>query len=244
MTATHGPAIDWAQLRNRPLSRDEKRQVRAFYSDGYHDKWKYTARHPWLRIIGEFRAELTRTVFPHIGKVLDGGCAGGEEILAFRRLGIETWGFDMAPDLHEFVYSEAAPFVRIGPMDAIPFAASDGFTTFVSHDVFEHVPIDALQRLPHELVRLGITQVACIISADTESPGHITIQDTAWYERLFAAAGFRMLHEITTILDDVITPAGWDEQRQLPICIPYTQSGRPRNGWNRVPGHCFFRRES
>jgi SAM-dependent methyltransferase len=243
MTATHGPAIEWDRLRNRPLSREEKQLVRAFYSGGYHDKWEYTTRHPWHRLIADYRAELTRTVFQDTGKVLDGGCAGGEELVALRKLGIEAWGFDMAPDLHEFVYTDAAPFVRIGPMNAIPYSPADGFKTFVSYDVFEHVPVDALERLPDELVRLGITQVACIVSADTESPGHITIQDTAWYEQLFARKGFRMLHEITEILNEILAPAGWDHQRQVPLIVPYTQSGRPRNGWNSVPGHCFFRRD-
>src|SRR5262245_34717899 len=86
----HGSTIDWDKLRNRPLTADEKRLVRRFYSDGYHERSNYNARHPWLQQIADYRAHLLRAVFPQPGKVLDGGCAAGQEVVTLRQQGIEA----------------------------------------------------------------------------------------------------------------------------------------------------------
>ena len=232
--------IDWAALRNRPLSIEERRLVREHYDARYQQRCSYRAGHPWHRAIAIHRLRLAATIFRDLGKVLDAGCASGEIVSAFRFAGADCWGFDLCPDLHDVVYEAARPYVRIGRFDAIPYSDSDGFKTLVSHDVFEHVPIDELEALPGELARLGITQVACIISNDTESEGHITIQDLDWYEELFARAGFRLLRELDEALAQMPVPAGWNDSRGEPIWLPYHLTGDPANGWNRVPGHLFW----
>jgi len=232
----------WDALRNRPLTLAEKQRLREFYSGGYHERFNYTEHSPWHVAIAEYRVKLARAVFPDLGNVLDVGCAAGEEVLAFRREGIPAFGFDLCPDLHDIAYPEARAFLRMGRVDHIPFSTSDRLKTMVSFDVFEHVPIDCLERLPQELVRLGITQVSCIISNETISDGHITIQDTDYYLDLFARSGFRVLSELTSALNEVLAPVAYDEAAQQPGYAPYVCSGKPRNGWNQVPGHLFFER--
>lgn len=235
--------IPWDRMRNRPLTLREQALVREFYAGAYQDKSKYNARHPWHVVIGEFRHLVAQTVFGDLGKVLDGGCASGEIVSAFRRNGTECWGFDVCPDLLDIVYPEARPYVRMGRMDAIPFSADEGFKTLVTYDVIEHVPIDCLERLPDELVRLGITQIAAIISNDTLSEGHMTIQDLPYFERLFERAGFRLIRELTGHLNEVPAPVAYSDELDRVIWRPYFESGSPRNGWNQVPGHLFFVRE-
>lgn len=238
-----GAAIDWATMRNRPLTGDEKRALRAFYDGAYQRDCDYDVRHPWHRVIATFRARVMSAVFPQHGKVLDAGCASGEVVSAFRALGIDCWGFDVCSDLLDTVYPEARPYVRMGRVDAMPYSASDGFETLVSYDVFEHVPVDQLENLPLELARLGIRQVACIIANDTLSPGHITIQELPWYEALFARAGFRLMRELTPELERLLVPAQWHGEAQRAIWHPYHKTGQPCNAWNGVPGHLFFRRD-
>lgn len=232
----------WPELRNRPLSLAEKQQLREFYSGGYHDRSNYTKHGAWHVAIAEYRVKLTQAVFPDLGVVLDAGCAAGEEVLAFRRLGIPAFGFDLCPDLHDIAYPEAREYLRMGRLDHMPFSPGDGLETMVSFDVFEHVPIDCLAGMPEELVRLGITQVSCIISNDTISEGHITIQDTDYYLELFGRAGFRVLSELNPALNDVLAPVAWNEAQGRPVYAPYVCSGNPTNGWNQVPGHLFFER--
>lgn len=236
------PTVSWDALRNRPLTLAEKQQVREWYNGSYHRRCNYAEHRPWHVAIAEYRVKLTRAVFPDLGNVLDAGCAAGEEVLAFRKQGIPAFGFDICPDLHDIAYPEAGEFLRMGRMDHMPFSPGDGLKTMVSFDVFEHVPIDCLERLPEELVRLGITQVSCIISNETFSEGHITIQDTDYYLDLFARAGFRVLSELTPALNDVVAPVTYDKDTHQPMYALYTCSGKPRNGWNQVPGHLFFER--
>lgn len=236
------PTLSWDALRNRPLTLAEKQRLREFYNGGYHQRSNYTRHSSWHVAIAEYRVKLTRAVFPDLGSVLDAGCAAGEEVLAFRSQGIPAFGFDLCPDLHDIAYPEAREFLRMGRFDHMPFSPGDGLKTMVSFDAFEHVPIDCLERMPAELLRLGITQVSCIISNDTLSEGHITIQDTDYYLDLFARSGFRLLSELTPALNEVLAPVAFDEAADQPVYAPYICSGKPQNGWNQVPGHLFFER--
>ena len=243
MSAQARTAPQWERMRNRPLTAAETQAVREFYDGSYLQRQNYSARHPWNEMIADWRVQLTQAVFHDLGKVLDAGCAAGAEVAAFRRAGHDAWGFDLCPDLADVAYPEAREFVRMGRLDFVPYARADGFKTCVSHDVFEHVPIDVLERFPAELVRLGVTQLSLIVSKDTVSPGHITIQDTAWYVDLFRRSGYRLRTELTPLLAPVEAPVGWDHTRGEPIVAPYVLSGAPRNAWNEVPGHLFFVRE-
>lgn len=119
--------------------------LREFYDASYQRACDYDARHPWHRMSADFRCKVARAAVPDTGRVLDAGCASGEIVSAWRRLGVDAYGFDLCPDLHDTVYAEARPYVRMGRFDAIPYGPDDGFRTLVSYDVFEHVPIDQLE---------------------------------------------------------------------------------------------------
>lgn len=234
---------DWDSLRNRPLSLAEKREVRDYYAAGYVQGNIYEERHRLHIEISQYRATLMQCVFPDHGKVLDMGCSTGGDLEEFRRMGIDTWGFDLCPDLPDVAIPAARPYVRIGRPDHIPYSAEEGFETLVSYDVLEHVPVNDLQGFPDELTRLGIRNMALIIAADTISPGHITIQPTEWWEELLGRAGFRMLREKDPVLRDLPFPWAWSGEKQHAIYSRYEGSGSPPNGWNQVPGHLFFIRD-
>ena len=237
-------AIPWDELRNRPLTAREHAVVREFYGARYQVESDYNRGHPWHSVISAFRVRLLQAAFPRgLGRVVDAGCASGETVLAFRDVGIDCVGFDICPDLHDACYDRARPWLRMGRVDAMPFSERDELTTLVSYDVFEHVPIDRLERLPVELARLGIRQISCVIAADTGSAGHITIQDTDWYLELFARAGFRLMTELTPLLQRVPVPGAWNERTRTPVWLPYDRTGEPRNGWNQVPGQLFLTRD-
>lgn len=240
LTAKVPIEIPWSEMRNRPLSLQEKQTLREFYDGSYPVRNNYQARHPFNGMISAYRYAITEAVFPDLGRVLDAGCAAGAEVLEFRRQGIEAFGFDLCPDLHDIAYPEVCEHLRIGRLDHIPFSKEDRLKTVVSFDVIEHVPIDCLQEFPRELRRLGISQIGCIISKDTGSEGHITIQDTDFYVDLFVRAGYRLIDEITEILDEVMAPVGWNHATQQPVVERYNLCGNPKNSWNCVPGHLFF----
>ena len=239
---TKQTTIPWERMRNRPLTMREKGLIRWFYSGLYHEQMDYTSADLLHKTIAQFRYRITEAVFGELGKTLDAGCAAGVELEEFREQGVDCWGFDLTPDLHDIVRPGLKPYVRIGGLDTIPYSAADGFETLISFDVFEHVPIDALMEFPAELLRLGIRKMSVIISADP-SPGHITIQDTAFYVDLLAQAGFRLMTEFTEALDQVPVPCAWAPNKDGVLSAPYRMTGRPRNGWNQVPGHLFFVRE-
>ncbi len=238
-----GPAheqIPWPELRNRALTPRERAIVRDYYGARYPVRCDYARHHPFHVRVAHFRIALAQKVFGELGKTLDLGCAAGEVVAAGRARGVDAWGFDLCQDLADVAYPEVREFVRVGRFDHIPYARSDGFQTAVSYDVFEHVPIDELERLPEELERLGVTQLACIISADTITPEHITIQNTSYYVDLLRRAGFRLLCEWTVPLAECQVPARWDAAAERVVWAPYGLTGVPRNGWNQVPGHLFF----
>ena len=232
----------WGLMRNRPLSLTEKRLVREFYNGAYHTNSRYTENNLFHQLVARMRIGIARSVFGELGKTLDGGCSAGEVVRQARSEGVDCRGFDLCPDLHDMCYPEVRQYLRMGRMDHIPYSREDGFKTLLCYDVIEHVPIDSLQALPAELSRLGISQIACIISSDTISAGHITIQDTDWYVELFARAGFRLMTELNQVLDPLEIPLVWEEDEDNVYWGTYNRSGQPRNGWNQVPGHLFFHR--
>ncbi len=235
--------IPWEQLRNRPLSRREKTALRQFYAGHYAEDSAYTDSHPWHRERCHWRLRVAEAVLGDLGKTLDAGCSAGELIRVAKERDLDAYGFDICPDLHEVAYAEVHDRVRIGSLGRIPYSRADGFRTLVSYDVIEHCPVDELARFPSELRRLGIEQVACIISTDTISEGHITIQDTEWYRRLFASAGYRILDEFNDVLAQTPAPCGWNSATEEAIWGLYAESGKPKNGWNQAPGYLFLRYE-
>ncbi len=221
--------IDWVGLRNRPLASGERRSLRSFYSSRYHENSVYTVSDPLHELIHRRRAELLLAVFPEPGKVLDAGCSAGGTVRALRQLGVDAWGFDVCPDLHDMAYEEVRAQLRIGDFDAIPYSAVDGFRTLVSYDVFEHVPIDVIQQFPLRLEALGVVQGCCLISKDTLTVDHITIQDSDWYRQQFAAAGYRVMDEITEDLRSILWPVPSVRLGAQPLHLPFEWTGEPRN---------------
>ncbi|MCH6552041.1 MAG: hypothetical protein IH804_08515 [Planctomycetes bacterium] len=69
-----------------------------------------------------------------------------------------------------------------------------------------------------------------------------TLDHLDYYLDLFARSGFRVLLELTPALNEVLAPVAWSEADQEPRYAPYIHTGKPRNGWNQVPGHLFFER--
>ncbi|MFQ5504430.1 MAG: class I SAM-dependent methyltransferase [Planctomycetota bacterium] len=234
---------DWQALRNRPLGSAEKRNLREFYASSYHDGSNYTNNATSHELIFNVRTALLQAVFPVPGRVLDAGCSAGGMVRAMRRHGLDAWGFDVCPDLHDIAYPEARDHVRIGGFADIPFGPNDGFRTLVSYDVFEHVPIDELSGFPAELGQLGIENVSCVIANDTITKEHITIQDTDWYVHLFAREGYRLMDELSPCLNDMLLPLPVSGGIHEQLLVPYLLQGKPRNRWNAVPGFLFFTRD-
>ncbi len=234
--------IDWPGLRNRPMSREERRAVREFYSSNYHDRSHYTIEDPYHELVHRRRAELLLAVFPNPGKTLDAGCSAGGTVQALRRLEVDAWGFDACPDLPDMAYEDVRDVLRVGEFDSVPFSRLDGFKTLVSYDVFEHVAIDIIECFPQKARELGIENICCIIANDTLTKEHVTIQETAWYRERFLAAGYRLMDEITEDLRSILWPTPSAKVGSQYLQYPYEWAGEPKNGWNEVPGMLFFTR--
>src|SRR5712692_5573297 len=80
-------------------------------------------------------------------RVLIGGCSSGMAVLAFRRLGVDAFGFEISPDLDRIVLTDVRPYVRHGSMTAIPFGAEDRFDAFITTDVLEHVQLKHVNKM-------------------------------------------------------------------------------------------------
>jgi hypothetical protein len=175
-------------LRQNLLSTE---QVSARYAAAYHRAHGYGAQRPpgtWASDdeIKAAHASAILAVLPGIRKVLVGGCSSGMAVLAFRRLGVDAWGFDISPDLDAIVLPEVRSFVRSGSMIDIPFDRGDLFDCLVTTDVLEHVQLKHVGRLARELQRLQTPWMAHIINHLTMTLDHMTLKPLPWWEARFA----------------------------------------------------------
>ncbi len=115
-------------------------------------------------IIKLAHAKAIIQVLPHIKKVLVGGCSSGMGVLAFRKLGLDAYGFEISPDLDRIVIPEVKAHIRPGSMTDIPFAAMDNFDCLVTTDVLEHVQLKSIKRTVGEMVRLNCQYMAHLIN--------------------------------------------------------------------------------
>lgn len=118
---------------------------------------------------------------PGVRKVLVGGCSSGMGVAAFRRLGVEAWGFELSPDLDKIVLPEVKDFVRHGSMLKIPFSASDRFDCFVTTDVLEHIQLKHIDKMIDEIAKLGCKWMAHLINHTSIQPDHMTLKPLSWW---------------------------------------------------------------
>jgi hypothetical protein len=133
-------------------------------------------------------------------------------VIAFRRLGIDAWGFDVTPDLQNVVLSEARPFVRCGSLTDIPFAANEQFDLLVTTDVLEHVQLRSISRVARECDRLAFPWMAHLINHTAMTPDHMTLMPLRWWVRQFPSYRLREDIELTRVDDPRIYGLNGDSE--------------------------------
>src|SRR5207302_4412866 len=106
----------------------------------------------------------------------------GELVRQCRALGIDAYGFDVIPTIHEITFPEVRDYVRQGSLTAIPYNASDAFDTLIAIDVLEHIPERDLGKVIEEWCRLGIIKLVLLINLNQFwFPGHVTMRPLSWW---------------------------------------------------------------
>jgi SAM-dependent methyltransferase len=119
-----------------------------------------------------------------LSRVLDVGCSAGEVVRLLRDRGIDAHGFDVCPDVASHAARSVAPFLRAGPLAAIPYSAADGFDTLVALDVFEHIPEHLIGAMVGEFARLGVKRIVTRIAlCEFHHAGHVTLRPLSWWDR-------------------------------------------------------------
>ena len=178
------------QLRHlmRPFQRGAFAQIRdqeltELYSGDYHKRMNLAVNNETeTRFKQHLLTQALHLVQP--GKVLDAGCSAGESVRQLRARGIDAWGFDLCPDLHQIAYPEVRDVLRIGSVTEIPFTAADYFDTLLALDLFEHIPEDRVPQMVAEIERLQVTNVVAHIAlCEFQYPGHLTLRPLSWWDR-------------------------------------------------------------
>lgn len=161
-------------------------QLAALYAGDYHRSMNYAME---SKLEADFKShvvdQLLRLCQPQ--KLLDAGCSAGEVVRQLRTRGVDTYGFDLCPDIEKVAYRDVAPWIRHGSIDAIPFGSEDGFDTLIALDVFEHVPEHKIGPMVSEFARLGVQRVvAHIAHCEFQYPGHVTLRPLSWWDRQMA----------------------------------------------------------
>lgn len=172
----------WVAWRHAAAQPSDPEALRALYDDSYFQEYHYSINDPGEEVIKEAQAELIQRAIGPV-RLLDCGCAAGELVRAFRRRGVDAWGFDFSPSLDEIVYAEVRPFVRYGTLTDIPFGPEDRFDALLMIDVLEHLPARSVPRAVAEFARLRVPWLVTLISHDDLLPGHVTLRPLEWWER-------------------------------------------------------------
>jgi len=122
---------------------------------------------------------------PDIKKLLVGGCSSGMAVLAFRKLGVDAWGFEISPDLDRIVIPEVKAYIRQGSMTDIPFESSDNFDCLVTTDVLEHIQLKDIKRTVSEMARLNSKYMIHLINHTAMTPDHMTLKPLKWWVNQF-----------------------------------------------------------
>lgn len=164
-------------------------------------------------------------------KICDAGANKGYQMKAFLELGIyEVYGFDILDDKNLIIESPN-DIVRknymLGSILNIPKFDVE-FDIVISTDVFEHIPLNKIDTMVEQLLKLQPRYFIFQISRDVFNDGHITLKGTRFWISKFK--GYRVMKELKPLL-----------RKKAPM---YEYSGVPRNGWNKCPGLIFLERKT
>ena len=152
------------------------------YDDNYHSEQGYTQSTEDEQILKSIQAGIVH-VLVQPTKTLFAGCSFGEIVRQSRNLHMDTWGFDVIPNLSHHAFPDIQPYLREGSLSAIPYGPEDGFDTMVAIDVFEHLPETSLEAVISELDRMNFDTLVLLINLnDASFLGHITMRPLSWWE--------------------------------------------------------------
>lgn len=147
---------------------------------------------------------------------------------AFRELGYDSYGFDILEDTSEIIDYEKDNYL-LGSILAIP-KFNRTFDIVTCMNVFEHIPINFIDTMAEELLKLSPKYFVFEISSDAISDGHITLKKSKFWINKFP--GYRLTNELTRSLKQELNLRGEH----------YQYTGVPRNRWNGVPGIIFMKK--
>jgi len=151
------------------------------YDEDYHASNQYIQGDPKEVAIKEVQAKIIRELAAP-KKCVIAGCSNGELVRQCRALGMDAYGFDVIPNIHEIAFPEVRDYVKHGSLTAIPYAETDAFDTLIAIDVLEHIPERDVPRMIQEWVRLGFRQLVLLINLNQFwFPGHITMRPLWWW---------------------------------------------------------------
>lgn len=177
--------------------------------------------------------DLVSKYLKDIHMVLDAGANRGYLMEAFRSQGYDAYGFDILEDTSLVLENSRANYKLGSILDIPEFDVKFDLVTCI--DVFEHIPINFIDKMAEELLKLNPQYFVFQISNDVISDGHITIQSTKFWVNKFIKTGkYRLMSELTSSLKETVIQDGSDL---------YINTGLPRNGFNQVPGILFFERK-
>lgn len=151
------------------------------YDAGYHESNNYIQGDPNEIAIKQVQAKIiTELASPK--KCVIAGCSNGELVRQCRTLGMDAWGFDVIPAIHEIVFPEVRDYIRHGSLTEIPFTRADNFDTLIAIDVLEHIPERDLSQMIGQWMQPGVQKLILLINLNQFwFPGHITMRPLWWW---------------------------------------------------------------
>lgn len=213
---------------NKPLSEKEYEMIileiygNQYLDSKYHDFESQKPAKDWL-------VDLVLNNLKNINKVLDAGANRGYLMHSFMSRGIDAYGFDILEDKSR-VLPECRNNFKLGSILNIP-EFNINFDLVTCIDVFEHIPINYIDLMAEELIKLKSKYLVFQISNDVISDGHITIKPSSFWIKKFTRGGYRLMNELQDKLETTLT----HDKSEL-----YINIGVPRNNFNAVPGILFF----
>lgn len=213
--------LEWEQLSNSIYGNQ-------YIAEKYHDEeHQMRNKRPTAQLIHRMLNSGSKM------SICDAGANAGYLMKAFWELGYDVYGFDILENKDTIVESEndiIRKNYKLGSILDIPRFNRD-FDIVTAMNVFEHIPINYVDKMANELLKLRPRYFVFEISKDAISDGHITLKGTNWWVKKFK--NYRVMKELEKDLKEEINSNG---ER-------YQYTGVPRNAWNGVPGIVFLERE-